>query len=466
MKKGFTLIELLAVIVILAIIALIASPIVLNIINDARDNAAAETFNNIQESVKLYIAKGLLDQSIQTNFNGATNVIDELEYDGNHPEFGLVYVREDSTYGMALLLNDKCYVKGYANEKYYNTEPVDNECSIPGPYDIFTDKLVFDSTGIVNENYRLLNETEVNSMLPFMDEVYGTYEQNMTFINDGISLSKDSQWSSDGNNFYFYIPIRSGVQNITFDFDIEALGKSLGIRNICAIPGNATSMEELTCYINSNFEIKYVDQTEENAPKLLHLSYFYETNNQTSVILYINTSLEYGDYDNWDKAKSTIRNIEFTYGGLLNGNEQYVIPDETYVDNGLVTTAGTNIPNNPDIEITTNFSADSENGIYEYKYKLDTLSGVKEFNKKIYNGYEYWLEADWYVMVYFLPEGYTVNIDGNNLPTYSHPEGEPFGTTLGAGEYFASCMGFTGTVSIMHGATSVYEVPVDLPGVC
>ena len=36
MKKGFTLIELLAVIVILAIIALIATPIILGIINYAR----------------------------------------------------------------------------------------------------------------------------------------------------------------------------------------------------------------------------------------------------------------------------------------------------------------------------------------------------------------------------------------------------------------------------------------------
>ena len=39
-KKGFTLIELLAVIVILAIIALIATPIILNMINDARKNSA------------------------------------------------------------------------------------------------------------------------------------------------------------------------------------------------------------------------------------------------------------------------------------------------------------------------------------------------------------------------------------------------------------------------------------------
>ena len=38
-KKGFTLIELLAVIIILAIIALIATPIVMNVINKAQEGA-------------------------------------------------------------------------------------------------------------------------------------------------------------------------------------------------------------------------------------------------------------------------------------------------------------------------------------------------------------------------------------------------------------------------------------------
>jgi len=40
MKKGFTLIELLAVIVILAIIALIATPMILGVIDDAKQGAA------------------------------------------------------------------------------------------------------------------------------------------------------------------------------------------------------------------------------------------------------------------------------------------------------------------------------------------------------------------------------------------------------------------------------------------
>ena len=42
-KKGFTLIELLAVIVILAVIALIATPLILNVINTAKKGAAQDS---------------------------------------------------------------------------------------------------------------------------------------------------------------------------------------------------------------------------------------------------------------------------------------------------------------------------------------------------------------------------------------------------------------------------------------
>ena len=51
-KRGFTLIELLAVIVILAIIALIATPIILGIINDARDEAKARSAELVYAGVE------------------------------------------------------------------------------------------------------------------------------------------------------------------------------------------------------------------------------------------------------------------------------------------------------------------------------------------------------------------------------------------------------------------------------
>ncbi len=51
-SKGFTLIELLAVIVILAIIALIATPIVLGIIEDSRENANRVSAQYVVDAVE------------------------------------------------------------------------------------------------------------------------------------------------------------------------------------------------------------------------------------------------------------------------------------------------------------------------------------------------------------------------------------------------------------------------------
>ena len=59
-NKGFTLIELLAVIVILAIIALIATPIVLGIINDSKESSnkvsASYIINAVEQSYSMAYA--------------------------------------------------------------------------------------------------------------------------------------------------------------------------------------------------------------------------------------------------------------------------------------------------------------------------------------------------------------------------------------------------------------------------
>ncbi len=51
-RDGFTLIELLAVIIILAVVALIATPIVLNVIDDAKKSAATSEANMIVSSIQ------------------------------------------------------------------------------------------------------------------------------------------------------------------------------------------------------------------------------------------------------------------------------------------------------------------------------------------------------------------------------------------------------------------------------
>ena len=60
MKKGFTLIELLAVIVILAIIALIATPIVINIIDESKKSASLRSADFYLDAVENSIATATL----------------------------------------------------------------------------------------------------------------------------------------------------------------------------------------------------------------------------------------------------------------------------------------------------------------------------------------------------------------------------------------------------------------------
>ncbi len=61
-KKGFTLVELLAVIVILAIIALIATPIILNVINDAKKQAAKDSFYGYMDAIEKAIIVNDIDE--------------------------------------------------------------------------------------------------------------------------------------------------------------------------------------------------------------------------------------------------------------------------------------------------------------------------------------------------------------------------------------------------------------------
>ena len=73
-EKGFTLIELLAVIVILAIIALIATPIILGIIKDSKKEAAKVSVQNYFDAVELAISKEYVNNS-NKNVDGTYTIL-------------------------------------------------------------------------------------------------------------------------------------------------------------------------------------------------------------------------------------------------------------------------------------------------------------------------------------------------------------------------------------------------------
>ncbi len=68
MKKGFTLIELLAVIIILAIVALIATPIILDVVEDAKMSAASSEANVIVSGINTYCATAEMKAQIDDSY--------------------------------------------------------------------------------------------------------------------------------------------------------------------------------------------------------------------------------------------------------------------------------------------------------------------------------------------------------------------------------------------------------------
>ena len=104
-KYGFTLIELLAVIVVLAIIALIATPIVMNTIKKSQKGAAERIAENYIDAVETAVATAKLDSdgvpdgtyTIDENGNltgtGLPNDKLTIEMNGNKPKSGTITIK-------------------------------------------------------------------------------------------------------------------------------------------------------------------------------------------------------------------------------------------------------------------------------------------------------------------------------------------------------------------------------------
>src|SRR5574344_1403498 len=105
---GFTLIELLAVIVILAIIALIITPMITDLIKKAKASSDLRSAEAYAKAAENYYAETTLDINKASSLG--TNIIDSLKVN-NAKATGEVYVYSDGTVAMAIVLNNKCYKK-------------------------------------------------------------------------------------------------------------------------------------------------------------------------------------------------------------------------------------------------------------------------------------------------------------------------------------------------------------------
>ena len=146
MKKGFTLIELLAVIVILAIIALIATPMILGVIDSAKKGAAESSTYGYIDAIEKSDLKGMIetgDYSTKKDGTYDLSTLTNVAYKGTAPTDVCVVMKDGSVESGSFKFDQ--YVVDYQNGKAkVNSEKTEVNC------DPTVEKTIFDETKGVN----------------------------------------------------------------------------------------------------------------------------------------------------------------------------------------------------------------------------------------------------------------------------------------------------------------------------
>ena len=191
-KHGFTLIELLAVIVVLAIIALIATPIVMNTINNAKKGAAERSGENYIKQVEVAIATKRLEEStsnlssldgtytINSDGNLEKDGLSEplvIEVSGNRPTSGTIIVKD------GIVQNSSFMTIGD-----YTVSYSDGKCSA---IIIATQKITYNLTNVSGSDDSAISSTDTKTLVFTANDGYALPE-SITVTGATYTWNKDT----------------------------------------------------------------------------------------------------------------------------------------------------------------------------------------------------------------------------------------------------------------------------------
>ena len=145
LQLGFTLVELLAVLLILAVLALITTPVILNVLKNANEKTFLETAYSINKAANNYYTTLATSNNkvpllvtynkgeiTSTTADGSKND-NYLDYTGTHPYSGNVYISSTGEVEMAIYDNrSNICVEKKNNDKtpYINEDKSAGSCKL------------------------------------------------------------------------------------------------------------------------------------------------------------------------------------------------------------------------------------------------------------------------------------------------------------------------------------------------
>ena len=247
-KRGFTLIELLAVIVVLAIIALIATPIVMNTIKNAKKGAAERTADNYIKQVETAVAEAKLENKSVPNgtydIDGNGNLTGaglpdgklEINMSGNKPTSGIIKIENGgvSSTDTTMTVGDYDVKYNQENKKY---EAIEKGSST--------------TTALCTANKTKTSALVYNSGNPGQESSYTSQEVGLLASESGAYTPGVTYTCElgDGESNTFYVLEEKG-DNVSliagFNLgDTVAWCKS-GSDNSCAADGAKAALKERT----------------------------------------------------------------------------------------------------------------------------------------------------------------------------------------------------------------------------
>lgn len=208
-RKGFTLPELLAVIVILAIIALIATPIVMNVVEKSKQASAERAIENLERAAEMYYyEKGTLSELTFTCYSGVCINGDEtLEIKGQGPDEGIINISKDGVITLNSIL-----VNGYAcykeNDKYTCSKVESDTGSGTLITSNGTNTITINNKTNVLSDYKIYGNSvqETKNLLTF------PYQNSDGYTSNGITWTVNNDGSV----------IANGTATATSNFDVGA----------------------------------------------------------------------------------------------------------------------------------------------------------------------------------------------------------------------------------------------------
>ena len=244
-KKGFTLIELLAVIVILAVIALIATPLIMNVINDAKKSAARDAGYSVIKAGELAAAtSGIENMNPPFHYDEGSN----LPMKGTKPTKFTLDIDKEMKTQLRAWINGFCVVKEYHKEEVTIDESKKTEKDCVGESSIVDDVRPLIKDGMIPVTFDSNGKTvkaDVNSK--WYDYDNKEWANAVAVTNGSRDKYKNASTGteiteSDILAYYVWIPRykyqlwnvegkTSSPQEIKIEFESKSTPKSTGTKN-------------------------------------------------------------------------------------------------------------------------------------------------------------------------------------------------------------------------------------------